>query len=400
MMTAESYPNLTGAAFDLANAGYSAMPDRGREEQQEAIGSDSASLREVAEQAAAPPDKTVVREYTGTDGELAAPNEAVTLDRAARDFTEVSVGERSVAGDQSSERLAAHIDALRAEAFANDPSAAEFYGFDRPEPAASQEEGGEAQQTSSSDANAGQSLGLDPDLEKLMQHPQVRLALEEKVGEVERARRGYVDGLAAAIQLAQASFVSEFPELAGLPPEQLPTALQRISHQDTSKLARIQAIAAAGEQLSARHRQEQTRHAETARQNFRSYAQSEAARLATMLQGESEDVRQAVAQEIRASAKASGIEPDELHHLFESAPLMRNATFQRMMYDAGKFRLMMKAKDAVATRPVPPVQRPGMAGSPGDRDRSDLHALNAKLSNSGDLKDAVALYQARKAGGR
>src|SRR5437763_6384416 len=33
--------------------------------------------------------------------------------------------------------------------------------------------------------------------------------------------------------------------------------------------------------------------------------------------------------------------------------------FRGMQYDAGKYRLAMKAKDAVATRPVPPVQRPG-----------------------------------------
>ena len=33
--------------------------------------------------------------------------------------------------------------------------------------------------------------------------------------------------------------------------------------------------------------------------------------------------------------------------------LMRNAAFQRMMNDAGKYRLAMKAKDAAVTRPVP-----------------------------------------------
>ena len=82
--------------------------------------------------------------------------------------------------------------------------------------------------------------------------------------------------------------------------------------------------------------------------------------------------------------------------LFNSEPVMRNAAFQRMMYDAGKYRLMMKAKDAIATRPVPPVQRPGMARAPAEREHADLRTLSAKLSNSGDIKDAVALYHARK----
>ena len=58
---------------------------------------------------------------------------------------------------------------------------------------------------------------------------------------------------------------------------------------------------------------------------------------------------------------------------------------------------MMKAKDAVATKHVPPVQRPGMARTPAERDHADLRALDAKLSRTGDIKDAVALYKARKA---
>jgi phage terminase large subunit len=67
-----------------------------------------------------------------------------------------------------------------------------------------------------------------------------------------------------------------------------------------------------------------------------------------------------------------------------------------MQYDAGKYRLMMKAKDAAAARPIPPVQRPGMARTSAEREPADLRTLNAKLSSSGDIKDAVALYNARK----
>jgi hypothetical protein len=86
--------------------------------------------------------------------------------------------------------------------------------------------------------------------------------------------------------------------------------------------------------------------------------------------------------------------------LFNSEPLMRNAVFQRMMYDAGKYRLMIKAKDAAAAKPVPPVQRPGTARSPAEREHADLRSLNARLSSSGNIKDAVALYNARKSSKR
>jgi hypothetical protein len=74
--------------------------------------------------------------------------------------------------------------------------------------------------------------------------------------------------------------------------------------------------------------------------------------------------------------------------------------FRGMQYDAAKYRLMMKAKDAAVSKSVPPVQRPGMATAHSDRDRADLRTLSARLSTSGDIKDAVALYQARKSANR
>ena len=82
--------------------------------------------------------------------------------------------------------------------------------------------------------------------------------------------------------------------------------------------------------------------------------------------------------------------------LFDSEPVMRNAIFQRMMYDAGKYRLAMKAKEAAATQAVPPVHRPGTASTSAERAHADVRTLSARLSNSGDIKDAVALYRARK----
>ncbi|WP_377829740.1 hypothetical protein ACFKHW_09575 [Bradyrhizobium lupini] len=395
-MTVQTDGDLTGAAFDLVNAGYAEMPDPDRESERQSIESDSASLRDAADQRSDSQPKTVVRQYTDAEGKPAAANEAVTLGRAARDYASATAGDRRIADSESSEALAEMIDALRAEVAANDPDAPEFYGFEQPEDRDGPDGKIETPSHATNDREK-RSAELDPDLDQLLQHPQVRLALEEKVGEVERARRSYAEGLDAAMQIAQASFVSQFPELAGLAPERLPEALAQIAHQDPAKLSRIQAIVAASEQLRARQNEEMRRTADASRHSFLNYAKAEDARLETLLKQESKDVRQAVAQEIMASAKASGIEPEEMRRLFDSEPLMRNATFQRMMYDAGKYRLMMKARDAVTTKPMPPVQRPGMAARRGEGEQHDLRTLNARLSSSGDLKDAVALYRAKRA---
>jgi hypothetical protein len=66
----------------------------------------------------------------------------------------------------------------------------------------------------------------------------------------------------------------------------------------------------------------------------------------------------------------------------------------------GMHRMMMKARDTAFSKELPPVQRPGMATTRSERDRGDLRTLSVRLSNSGSIKDAVALYQARKSSGR
>ena len=392
---------LTGAGFDLANAGYTAMPDPGKKAEEQEIGSDSASLRDAAEQLAAESDSVVVRGYLDAKGEPAPQHEAISLARAARDYADVVAAERLVAENESAKSLAEQVDALRAEAAANDPDAADFYGFELPE--AGEASGKPVDETAKSGnvAEAGadpSSPKLDPDLEKALQHPQVLQAIEERIGEVEKARQSYRDGLLATTQMAQASFLSQFPELAAIAPENLPAALEAMSRQDPARFARVKSLIATSEQLLARQEQESRQQAEQARQNFQRFAQSEDARLDGMLRYEPKATQQAVVAEIMASAKASGIEPAELNRLFNTEPLMRNAIFQRMMYDAGKYRLMMKAKDAAVARKVPPVQRPGTAVTRSERERADLRTLSSRLSASGDIKDAVALYRARTSG--
>lgn len=398
-MATEPNGALTGAAFDLANAGYAPMPDQNQKRDEETIGSDGASLRQAAERRSGPREEIVVREYRDAKGEPVAANEAVTLERAGRDYARATAADRAAAESKTSAELAARIDALRAEAMANDPDAAEFYGFEPPEIGASKADKAEvAAAYEAADAAGGEpgAAKLDPELEKALRHPQVVQAIEEKIGEAEKTRQSYLNGLAAAAQIAQVSFVSQFPELAAVAPERLPDALAQLSRQDPARFARVQAMIATTDQLIAQQQQESQRQSERAQQNFRSYAWSEDARLETMLKGEPLETQRAVSAEIVASAKASGVEEAELFRLFHSEPLMRNAVFQRMMYDAGKYRLMMKAKDAVSARPVPPVQRPGMARTPAEREHADLRTLSSRLSSSGDIKDAVALYHARK----
>jgi hypothetical protein len=391
---------LTGAAFELANAGFAPMPEPKKKGEEEVFGSDSASLREAAAVRSGASDNVVVREYIDDNGKPAAANEAITLARAACDYADATALDRLAAENESGKALAARVDALRAEALAKDPDAAEFYGFEPPQAKTDKTVSENPPDEPTEKSNDRAVSELDPELEKALRHPQVLQAIEEKIGEAQKTRQSYIDGLAAATQLAQASFLGQFPELANVAPESLPGALERMSRQDPQTFARVQAMVATTEHLFAQQQQEGRREAEIARQNFHNFAKSEDARLETMLKGESKETQRAVSAEIVASAKEGGVEPTELFRLFNNEPLMRNAVFQRMMYDAGKYRLMMKAKDAVAVKPVPTVQRPGVARTAAEREHADLRTLSARLASSGSIKDAVALHNARRSNKR
>jgi hypothetical protein len=160
---------LAGAAFDLANAGYAAMPDPRKEPEEQAIGSDGTSLRQAADQVSSAPDPIVARGYLDANGEPAPQNEAITLARAARDYADITAAERLVAENESAKTLAERVDALRAEAAANDPDAADFYGFELPEDG---EAPGKPVDEASKSGNSAEARAdpssLDPELEKAL----------------------------------------------------------------------------------------------------------------------------------------------------------------------------------------------------------------------------------------
>jgi myosin heavy subunit len=69
---------------------------------------------------------------------------------------------------------------------------------------------------------------------------------------------------------------------------------------------------------------------------------------------------------------------------------------QSLILDGMKYRDAQKAPQAVR-KPVPPVQRPGTAAPRGATQAASIQALNQRLSETGKLDDAMALWQARRA---
>ena len=70
--------------------------------------------------------------------------------------------------------------------------------------------------------------------------------------------------------------------------------------------------------------------------------------------------------------------------------------WQSILVDALKYREAQKAKPVAVAKPVPPVQRPGVAPPRGAAKTENLQALSAKLDRSGSVDDALELLAARR----
>jgi len=80
---------------------------------------------------------------------------------------------------------------------------------------------------------------------------------------------------------------------------------------------------------------------------------------------------------------------------------LRDHRVQLLIRDGIRLREMQTAaKNAVAKKPVPQVQRPGVAQAPGAQRDAEIQALTQKLDKTGNLKDAAKLMAARRAAAR
>lgn len=398
---------LTGRAAEWAAAGFKEMPE-GRSPDSEETGSNIASLREAGQRIAQTSQQPVTRAYLDAEGKPADPNEAITIERAARDYNNAVKADTLVNDAHATDVIAAEADAARYVALSANANNAQVYGIDLPElthrvESALAQQGEPPPDTSqpearSTDAVQEPSTGgeLDPELEKALRHPQVRQAIEQQLGEAEHARRSYADAIGATMDVAKIAFFNQFPELAGLTEAQIPTALQYLSQTAPEKFARIRSMLTQLEQLSAAQQHEKQAQAMQAHESFKAYAKTEDARFEALVAGQSKQSLREAAAEIVAAAAEYGIDRVQLMQLFESEPIMRNAVFQKMMHDAAKYRLAQKAVPKVVPKAVPHVQKPGVSRPAEPRGTEDVRALAAKFASSPSVKNAAALYAAKQ----
>ncbi|MEZ0061892.1 hypothetical protein ABIF26_007435 [Bradyrhizobium elkanii] len=375
-----------------------------KKEEPEEYGSDDASLWQLVEQKYGEQNDDPVKLVATDDAGNPVPeNESVTVDQAADDYANYSDATRATLEAKADADVAAAVDSARAEALKDDPNAAEIYGFELPKDEPKPEKV-DAPAESSEPAAAVANGDLDPQLEAALNNPQVRAALEAEVAEIGKAKEAYASGIKEASEFALVGFLDQFPEFATIPRDQWQTAAILMSQQNPQRAQQVATYVNRCQNILHRTAELSAHQAQQAERDFAEYAKAEDAKVNAIIP----NMDGKVMAEIRESLKESGVELAEFDRLSRSDRTLRSAFAQKTMYEAAQWRLhqrnmasYQKQIESLKLPPVAPkVQRPGIATTRGDRAHASLGDLEAKLSRSGSVDDAFALYSAQKAARR
>ncbi|RXH15145.1 hypothetical protein [Bradyrhizobium guangzhouense] len=379
-----SSEQLFGREAELVSAGYTVRKDDAPSDE---IGSDETSLREAADRLADSEDESLpVMELLEAQGKL-DPNEALTVEQASDDFNAAASDIASYVEGADLAQFAEEVDQARLKQFKADPKSAADFGFDESDVRALEaKQSGEqqpAQQSVQQPSEPAPNVeGLDPEVARAMQHPQVRQAIEEELGKADAAKQQYAQALNAANQYAQASLLDHFPELAEIPVDRWAEGIAILNQADPQRVQRAMGVLQRVDTLQRTSAEWQQRQAIEQQQQFQAFAKAEDQRFEQMMQAELTSAeRAAIGNEVAEYAAELGVDRPTLVQLMRTNPVMRHSAFQRMMVDAARYRMVRNAPKAVVKADLPPVQKPGHAGAARNTGKSaQLAALQKQFA--------------------
>jgi hypothetical protein len=331
----------------------------------------------------------IVRELTYADtGEKVEPNLAITPEQAHDALTQSISFERAGRELLGIEQTREQIDKARAERINGDPKLAEHYGVElEADLAPAKDAPSEEPYVAPADGQ------LHPDVERALKHPQVRQAIAEEFTRAEQATQAYSTGLENARVHALATLGEVVPHLLGLPPAQFEQGMELLAQVDPPAFQKAMSILARTNTIVQAQQQAAQERAAIEHHQVETWAKAEDARLKTM----GIEITNDVADEVVDYAKSLGLDRDTLGRAMIDHPILRSAEVQAMMVAAAKYHAIRKAPAKAEPKPVPRVQKPGVARSAGDRDMGEIVALRQKAARTGDAEDVFKLYTAKKA---
>jgi hypothetical protein len=220
-----------------------------------------------------------------------------------------------------------------------------------------------------------------------------RKALEAERQKAEQARAQYEAALPSTLATLQREQARDFPDVKSV------VDVERLAREDWPRYvlwdAQQKRIASAQQELAGSGlRQEQERHI-----RFSQYMQREL-ELACEKAPELADPGQRAKLEHAAVGmlRELGFSDQELLalHNGRSDLSLHDHRVQLLIRDGVRFRDAQKAARQASTKPVPPVQRPGVAQPRGAAHEAVVQNLTKRLDQTGTLKDAARLLAERR----
>jgi len=245
---------------------------------------------------------------------------------------------------------------------------------------------------------AAPQIESEADIEKVLANPKVRAAITAKVAEADARGAAYETSVQEIGKARIAALAGDFPELANLPLDKWAAAINVMHQREPARaqqaFARLQGLA----QVEAAAQQIKAQKTAKDQGEFKTYAAKENARFAELTKGIAPKEMAAVKAEIPRMLKEYGVsDPHQFLAAIHGQSTFPRASAERIMVDAAKWRMAQRAAKPSPTRIVPNVTRPGIAGPRGaERSDTGLAALSAKLSKTGNIKDAAKLLMARR----
>lgn len=219
-----------------------------------------------------------------------------------------------------------------------------------------------------------------------------RKAIEAERAHAEQARKEYEAKLPAIMQALQDAQAGTFADIRTV------DDVQRLATEDPFRYLqwqalqqKLQAVAYEQEQVGQRQQQEQLA-------NWTKFQSDENARAAE-LHPELADPQKAkhLREGVVELFRDKGFTDTELNNMAAGATYSPfDHRWQSILVDALKYREVQKAKSVAVSKPVPPVQRPGVAPPRGAAKTGNIQALSQQLDRSGSVDDALALLAARR----
>jgi hypothetical protein len=340
-------------------AGYKPLKDDDRDE----IDSDRTSIRDASnERAKALQEKPIEVHESGLDEKI-----TLSVEQAAKRVEEARKADVDQAELDGTKAAQAEVDRLRGEQPETEPRQPQL------------------------------SIESEAEFDIAKAPAKVRDAIMSKVAEAETQRQHFETSVKEVGKMRLAALAAESPELMNLPLNQWAAAINNLAKTDLPKARAIATRLHALGEVENTLIQMEKQKTERQQNELRQYSDKENIRFRELTKGMTPQQMAAVQAEVPAMMAEYGVtDPRAFLKAIEGQTFFPRASAERIMIDAARYRLMQKAAKAQPARAVPHVTRPGVVAPRGNSSSTALQALNQKLSQTGDLKDAARLLAAKR----